>query len=135
MRLEKNYIILIFLLLVIILDGCRLLINDYPEPESVVEPVYFNTFTIISPTYSSFWKPGDRLEIKWITSGSVEKVDIQLYRKTTLIKDLKDNLNNDGSFIWYIPNNINHSLHYHIKLINHNNADEHELSDRFAIVN
>ncbi len=75
------------------------------------------------------------LEIKWITSGSVEKVDIQLYRKTTLIKDLKNNLNNDGSFIWYIPNDINHSLHYHIKLINHNNADEHELSDRFAIVN
>ena len=133
MRLEKNYILLFFLLSTILPGGCRLLTGDDSVPESVVQPDYLNAFIITSPKRASFWKPGDRLEIKWITSGSVEKVNIQLYRKTTLIKDLKDNLNNDGSFIWYIPNDINHSLHYHIKIINHNNPDEYELSDRFAI--
>ncbi len=133
MRLEKNYILLFFLLSTALSGGCRLLTGDDTVPESVVQPDYLNAFIIISPERASFWKPRDMLEIKWITSGSVEKIDIQLYRKTTLIKDLKNNLKNDGSFIWYIPNDINHSLHYHIKIINHNNPDEYELSDRFAI--
>lgn len=134
MRLEKIYIQLFFLSSTILLGGCRLLINDYPEPESVVEPIYLNAFTITSPKYSSFWKPGNTMEIKWITSGSIEKVDIQLFRKTTLLRDLKINLMNNGSFIWNIPNDIDHSVHYHIKIINHNNPDEYELSDRFAIL-
>jgi len=133
MRLEKIYIQLFFLLSAILLGGCRLFINDYPEPETVVEPDYLNAFTITSPKYSSFWKPGNTMEIKWITSGSVEKVDIQLYNKSDFRKNLGDNLNNNGSFKWYIPKDIRHSLHYHIKIINHNNPDENELSDRFAI--
>jgi hypothetical protein len=135
MRLEKNYILLFFLLSTILPGGCRLLTGDDTVPESVVQPDYLNAFIIISPERASFWKPRDMMEIKWVTSGSVEKVDIQLYRKTTLIKDLKNNLKNDGSFIWYIPDNIDNSLHYQIKIINLNNPDEHELSDRFAIKN
>lgn len=135
MRLEKNYILLFFLLSTILPGGCRLLTGDDTVPESVVQPDYLNAFIIISPERASFWKPRDMMEIKWVTSGSVEKVDIQLYRKTTLIKDLKNNLKNDGSFIWYIPDNIDNSLHYQIKIINLNNLDEHELSDKFAIKN
>jgi len=134
MRLEKIYIQLFFLLPAIIITGCRLLTSDNTEPESIVEPVHLNAFTITSPKNSSFWKPGDMMEIKWITSGSIDKVDIQLYRKSTFIKDLKNNLKNNGSFRWNIPYEIDHSLHYHIKIINHNNPDEYELSDRFAII-
>ena len=134
MRFEKIYIKLFFLSSTILLGGCRLLINDYTEPEIVVEPVYINAFVITSPTYSSFWKPGNMMEIKWITSGFIEKVDIQLYRKTTLLRNLKINLMNNGIFIWNIPGDIDHSVHYHIKIINHNNPDEYELSDRFAII-
>ena len=133
MRLEKIYIQLFFLLSTILLGGCRLLTGYNTEPETVVEPVYINAFIITSPEKSSFWKPGDMMEIKWITSGSIDKVDIQLYRKSTFIRDLKYNLMNNGSFKWYIPNEIDYSLHYHIKIINHNNPDEYELSDRFAI--
>jgi len=73
------------------------------------------------------------MEIRWITSGSIEKVDLQLYRKSAYIMDLKNNLKNNDSFLWNIPNDINHSLHYHIKIINQNNLDEYELSNRFAI--
>ena len=133
MRLEKIYIQLFFLLSTILLGGCRLLTGYNTEPETVVEPVYINAFIITSPEKSSFWKPGDMMKIKWITSGSIDKVDIQLYRKSTFIRDLKYNLMNNGSFKWYIPNEIDCSLHYHIKIINHNNPDEFELSDRFAI--
>ena len=81
MRFEKIYIQLFFLLSTILLGGCRLLTGVNTEPETVVEPVYINAFIITSPEKSSFWKPGKVMEIKWITSGSVEKVDIQLYRK------------------------------------------------------
>jgi len=134
MRFEKIYIQIFFLSFTLFLGGCRLLISDYPDPESVVDPVYTNTFTITSPQYSSFWKPGNPMEIKWFTHGSIEKVDIQLFRKTTLLRDLKINLTNNGVFKWDIPVDIDHSVHYHIKIINHNNPDENELSDRFAIV-
>ena len=133
MRFAKIYIQLFFLLSTILLGGCRLLTGVNTEPETVVEPVYINAFIITSPEKSSFWKPGKVMEIKWITSGSVEKVDIQLYRKTTLLRNLKINLMNNGIFIWNIPGDIDHSVHYHIKIINHNNPDEYELSDRFAI--
>ena len=133
MRLEKIYIQLFFLLPIILLGGCRLLTGDNTEPQPVVEPVYSNTFIITSPKDASFWKPGEMMEIKWITSGSVEKVDIQLYRKSAFKKELGNNLRNNGSFRWNIPNDIDHSLHYHIKIINYNNPNEYELSDRFAI--
>jgi len=133
MRLEKIYIQLFFLLSTILLGGCRLLTGLNTEPETVVEPVYINAFIITSPEKSSFWKPGKVMKIKWITSGSVEKVDIQLYRKSAFKIELKNNLKNNGSFLWNIPNNIDHSLHYMIKIINHSNPDEYELSDRFAI--
>lgn len=133
MRLEKIYIQIFILLSTILLGGCRLLTGNSTEPESIVEPVYLNAFIITAPKYSSFWKPGDMMEIKWITSGSIDKVDIQLYRKSTFKKNLENNLKNNGSFIWNIPNEIDHSLHYHIKIINHNNPVENELSDRFAI--
>ncbi|MEE9449128.1 MAG: Ser-Thr-rich GPI-anchored membrane family protein [Ignavibacteriaceae bacterium] len=133
MKPEKIYIQLFFLLPTILLGGCRLLTGDNTEPISVVEPVYLNAFIITSPEKSSFWKPGDMMEIKWITSGSIDKVDIQLYRKSAFKKELENNLKNNGSFIWNIPNDIDHSLHYHIKIINHYNPDEYELSNGFAI--
>jgi len=135
MRLVKIYIQLFLLLSAILLGGCRLLTGVNTEPETVVEPVYINAFIITSPEKSSFWKPGKVMEIKWITSGTVEKVDIQLYRKSSFIKDLTNNLKNNSAFIWKIPNDIDHSLHYIIKIINHNNPDEYELSDRFGIQN
>ena len=64
MRLEKIYIQLFFLLSTILLGGCRLLTGLNTEPETVVEPVYINTFIITSPEKSSFWKPGKVMEIK-----------------------------------------------------------------------
>ncbi|NNG27147.1 MAG: hypothetical protein HKM87_06445 [Ignavibacteriaceae bacterium] len=134
MRLEKIYIQIFFLSFTLFLVGCRLLTGDNTDPKSVVQVDYANDFVITSPERASFWRPGESLEIKWITSGSVEKVDIQLYRKTILIMDVKDKLSNSGSFTWEIPNDINHSLHYHIKILNHNNPEEYELSDRFAII-
>ncbi len=72
MRLEKIYIQLFFLLSTILLGGCRLLTGYNTEPETVVEPIYLNAFIITSPEKSSFWKPGDMMEIKWITSGSID---------------------------------------------------------------
>ena len=134
MRLKKIYRQTFFLFFTLFTAGCRLLTGDDTVPETVSQPDYLNAFTIISPERSSFWKPGDVLEIKWTTRGSVEKVDIQLYQKTLLITDLKENLINNGSFEWNIPIDISHSLQYQIKIINHYNPEEYNISDRFAII-
>jgi hypothetical protein len=134
MKFKEVYIQLFFLFSTILMGGCRLLINDYTEPDTVVEPVYLNAFVFTSPERASFWKPGTIMEIKWITSGSIEKIDVQLYKKSSFIKNLGNNVDNYGLFSWHIPNDIMHSVHYHIKIINHNNPDEYELSGRFAII-
>ncbi len=112
MRLEKIYIQLFFLLSTIFIGGCRLLTDNKTEPESVVEPVYSNSIILTSPESNSSWKPGEMMEIKWTTYGNVEKVDIQLYRKSSLQRTLKSNLENNGSYKWNIPVEINHSVHY-----------------------
>lgn len=134
MNLKKNYIKVFLLAGIICLAGCRHLAEFNEDHDLLVEPDYLNAFVITSPQRASFWKPGAVIEIKWITVGSVERVDIQLYRKTSLQRTLINNLDNSGTFNWRIPNEINHSLHYKIKISNHNNPDEHELSERFAIL-
>jgi hypothetical protein len=106
------------------------------DPGFIANPPSTDTnikFTILSPAKYSFWKPSEIMEIRWTVSGSVEKVDIQLFRKSAFQISLINNLENIGSYKWHIPNNIDQSLHYHIKIINHFNPEEYKLSDSFAI--
>ncbi len=133
MKINKNNLTLLFLISIFVFDGCRSFTDENNNAELLVDPNYSTYFLITSPPKYSIWKPGEQLQISWITSGNVGKVDIQLYKKSDLILVLKTNYSNRGSFSWNIPNDINQSLHYQIKISNHNNPDEYELSDRFAI--
>lgn len=119
----------------IILGGCRQFFGDGTEPESIIEATYETSKIVVTnPVYASIWKPGDSLKIKWI-SNSVSKIDIQLFRKNNYQFTIAENIENTGSFDWQIPIDINISNHYQLKIINHNNPEVFQFSDRFGIQN
>ena len=125
---------LLFCLLValLILNGCR----KPTEDSSGLDINYPNleigkTITVTSPSAIEIFQPGDALLIKWVTSAP--KVDIFLYRKTLLKIHIRNNLENNGEIVWQIPDDIPHSNHYFIKLVNSSNEEGFGYSGMFGI--
>jgi len=73
------------------------------------------------------------MSVRWITSGLMEKVDIELYRKSAFQFKLAEGKVNDGLFYWQIPGTINLSLHYRIKIVNHYKVSEYNICRSFQI--
>lgn len=114
--------------------GCRQIFGDREQPEQIVSPSEQKAkFVFTSPTFRSVWKADEVMEIKWITSGQVNKVNIKLFRKSFLQFNLVLGLQNNGNYSWNIPANISPSLHYLIRIENYNNPEEYKLSERFIV--
>ena len=118
----------------LILVSCRQLVGDENPPELIIEPhLEANNIQIIEPSYGNVFSPGDTITIKW-TAPTIQKLDIQLFRKTEYQITINDNLNNDGEYIWIIPNGFPLSHHYLIKIISHSNQNIYDLSEQFGIL-
>jgi len=117
----------------IVLLGCRQIFGDREQPELIVQvPDESYEIIVTSPKHGSIWKPGDVLKINWICNF-IEKIDIELYRKSYFQFAIAQNLENTATYEWKIPDDINLSNHYLVKIINHNNPDTHQFSGRFGI--
>jgi hypothetical protein len=128
-----NLILTGLLISVFFLSGCRQILGDSEPPESIVQPPTEATKIIVTePKYGTIRNPGDTLSIKW-TAPTIRKMDIQLFRKSDYKFTIIENLENDGRFIWIVPNDIPLSNHYLIKIMSHNNADIYEFSGQFGI--
>ena len=96
----------------LVLEGCRQIFGDGTEPETIVQvPDETSLIVVTNPVYASIWKPGDNLEIKWIAT-SITRIDIQLFRKNSYQFTIANNIENESSFDWQIPVEINISNHY-----------------------
>ena len=72
----------------------------------------------------------------WFSSlSSISNIDIYLYRKSVLKRTITLNLVNQGSYTWHIPNVIDNSINYTVKVVNSNNPEEFNSSGRFTILN
>ena len=137
MKHKKIILIIVFSFLpAIILQSCRQLtgVSDpgFPETIGSEKP---KTLLITSPKFGDVYMPGETIEIKWISSSSVEKVDIMLFRKYELKKLLAQQLINNNKFRWKIPLSINHSLHYIIKIRAYPDTSITDKSGQFGITN
>lgn len=113
--------------------GCRELFNDVEQTVTTVQtPVEASKIIITSPKQGSIWKPRDTMVVEWI-NNSIERIDIRLYRKSVYQFTIDDDIKNIERFSWKIPDDINPSNHYILKIINHNNTDVFEFSARFGI--
>ncbi|TGU71731.1 hypothetical protein E4633_15635, partial [Geomonas terrae] len=81
------------------------------------------TITLVSPNGGQTLYEGSKNNaMYWQTTGNVEKVKVQLYRKDTKILTLTDTFDggsvlNDGNFFWDISGIDDYSESYRIKLI------------------
>ena len=120
----------------ILLAGCR---EPIGWDETFEQPVYppfeiksnINIITLYDGMES---EPGDTIEIKWNSYNNLKKVDIYLYRKATQKITIATGLKNSFKYNWVIPLEIPHSLHYHIKIVNHDNPEDYKMGDRFSII-
>jgi len=125
--------IIILMSLTFLVNGCRQIFGDREQPDTITEITDVNSINIIQPVYASEFFKGEKMNIEWISSGYISKVDILLFKKDNFITVLANNTRNENSFTWNIPNNLNSSVHYLIHVINHNNSDEFDISERFII--
>lgn len=88
---------------------------------------------VVSPLYGATWLPGSTHTIKWSFYHGQQKLDLELYRKTELKMTIATETENDGEYLWRIPNNINLSVHYRIKFINSKDPSTYIWSDYFYI--
>ena len=125
--------VIVFLICLINLSGCRQIFGDREQPESIVQvSTESSQIVVTAPIHGSFWKPGNVIKIKWLAT-SINSIDIQLYRKSSYQFTIRENLENTGSFDWLIPVDINLSNHYLLKIINHDNPDTYQFSGTFGI--
>ncbi|MBT8377625.1 MAG: GPI anchored serine-threonine rich family protein [Ignavibacteria bacterium] len=125
--------LILTLLLILFFTGCRQFFGDGQQPESIVQPLNETSKIVVTaPKHGTIWKKGDVIDIKWI-APSIEKIKIQLFRKSNYELTISSNTENDGLYEWSIPNDIPLSNHYVFKVSNQNDSNEFEYSGRFGI--
>ena len=129
-----NFFVLILFFGLVLFCSCRQLTGEENPPALIIEPpVEANNIQIVEPAFGTVFSPGDTLTIKWI-APTIQKFDIQLFRKTEYIITITENLDNDGKYIWKIPYGFPLSHHYLIKIISHSNVNINNLSEQFGIL-
>jgi hypothetical protein len=124
-------------ILITLITGCRQLFGGANDPGFITTDYeYVEKIIVTSPARGDFYAPGDKMEIKWLTSFStISKVNIHLYRKSLLQRTIIEDTQNAGSYFWRIPDVIDNSVHYIIKVVDSNNPEVFSYSGSFGILN
>ncbi len=70
--------------------------------------VYSQSISIVSPAKGDTWVKGRKYTIRWTRSGSMNDfVKIRLYQGNSKVLGIVDRTDNDGSYDWTVPDNIN----------------------------
>ena len=89
---------------------------------------------IISPNGNEILSNNELYNITWNTSLGIDFINISLYKNNLLVLDIIDELPNNGSFSWLIPNNLILDSDYLIKISDFNNEDVYDISDDFFTI-
>jgi hypothetical protein len=133
----RHYIFILSAAIIIsLITGCRQLLEGTSDPGSVItNSDTVEKIVVSSPVRGDTYKPGESIQIKWITSSSsVSYIDIYLYRKSTLKRTIANGIVNHGSYVWQIPHVIDNSIHYTVKVVNSYNPEVFNYSGRFGIL-
>jgi len=124
-------------ILISLFTGCRQLFGGANDPGFITTNFeYVEKIIVTSPARGDFYAPGDLIEIKWLTSfSSISSLNIHLYRKSLLQRTIIEDTQNASSYFWRIPDVIDNSVHYIIKVVDSNNPEVFNSSGRFTILN
>ena len=134
---SKQYIFIISVaIIILLLTGCRQLLEGSSDPGFIttdLEPV--EKIIVSSPVRGDIYEPGESVQINWVTAfSSISYINIYLYRKSVLQRTIIHNHLNQGSYTWHIPNVIDNSIHYTVKVEDRYNPEVFNYSGRFGIV-
>lgn len=125
--------LMLLIILSIIFLQCRT--DEKLGPESIIVPpeIEIPPLQIISPTSSDIWLVNTSHEIRWSPATRVLYYKIDLYRKNYFKMNISPATEDDGSYLWEIPENLPKSIHYRIKFTNTRNVSDTTFSDYFSI--
>ncbi|GEM_PF-1561755 len=93
-----------------------------------------NDIEIISPSVSDSLTPGNTIEIVWTSQNASENVGIELYNECGFHSNIIDQTENDGNYQWLVPDNIENSNQYRIKVFDLGSLNNFSYSDSLAIL-
>ncbi len=129
---NKKYLILSVISACLVLLGCRNVSPTEDELSNIDDSDAM--ISINTPRYGETYEPGSVLSIKWDSTPSVSRVNIEIYRKTELTQVLASKIPNSGTFDWKIPSTFTQSHHYKIKVVYTYNSQIFSLSGVFNII-
>lgn len=117
-----------------LLCSCDILYRQYSDTDYLPTDInYLNKINITSPAFADEWKQLSEVVIKWNSSGTINQVDVELFKKDNRIFTIKKQTGNSGELKWIIPKDIPNSVQYNIRISNSYNQNEYGESERFAI--
>ena len=122
-----------FILPVLLFTGCRNLVDSEPLPDTSYQNID-GPILIKAPYEGVTWEMGTSHRIEW-ENFKATKLSIILTRKKKYnIVNIAEDVKNTGYYDWTIPQNINGSHHYQIKLISSENPNYFTYSSVFNIL-
>lgn len=109
--------------LIVLNIGCRndIDIND-PNGRNYIEPL--EVYKIISPQEGIRWKTGEFYTIKWTSSENQGPIDLAVVKKKAYYETIiASGIENNGEYIWQVPDEILSSHHYQLR-INHSSRPD-----------
>jgi DNA-binding beta-propeller fold protein YncE len=99
-----------------------------------VELTLDNTITIINPTSSTTWAPGNPADITWSSTGTISNVKIDLYKGTTFKETIISSTANDGTYTWATVNStLADGTDYKVRVSSTTDSGLYDESDAFTI--
>ncbi len=93
-----------------------------------------NDIEIISPSISDSLTPGNTIEIVWTSQNSSEYVGIELYYECGFHSNIIAQTENDGNYQWLVPENLENSNQYRIKVFDLASLNNFCYSDSLVIL-
>ena len=133
--MRKIILTFVFLSLAFILSTCRDHSRHIPEfsvDES--DDIISNWISVSKPDYGAVWEPGTTHEIKWESNTEIVTVNIDLYKKGSKLHTITAGIDNSGSFIWEIDENITQTNHAQIRVSSYIDGALEGFSEVFYLI-
>ena len=98
--------------------------SQQQQPEQLI--------SLSNPVNGAVWQSGSTQEIRW-ESNFAENVSLELYRGETFQFAIAENINNNGSYTWQLPDTLTAASDYWIAIYNTADANVHDFSDFFKV--
>lgn len=88
--------------------------------------------TLSSPIQGVSWEQGTSQTVTW-TSNFTGKVNLELYRNAQYLATIANDIDNNGSYTWTLPDTLAQSSHYQVVIYSTADHNVRAISDNFTI--